>query len=294
MTIDWGPQPPADGQPADPGQWGYPGQPDQLDSQRRTGPAGPGNPRQRGPRLALTALVLGAVVLAFSGYQVYTAFMPRKFTPGQQQQIMAWEVAARWRELPAGSIFPASASYPPPQALQDGGALTLTTQRLGIARQVTCQQATDPAAAAVLGQGDCEAMLRATYVDGTGSFVVTVGVAAFPTAAQAGASAQSLSASAGTAGTGTLAPGVRAVSFAGTLASGFTDARRQLSGSVSAGPYVVLYTIGYSDGRPTVAVAGDGYTLAEMTSMGEGLASKIADSLAASPPAPRCPGAPEC
>jgi hypothetical protein len=234
------------------------------------------------------------VALVFSGYQVYTAIMPRKFTPGQQQQIMAWQVAARWRELPAGTIFPASATYLPPQALQDGGALTLTTHRLGIGRQSTCPQAADPAAAAVLSQDDCEAMLRATYVDGTGSFVVTVGVAAFPAAAQASAAEQSLSASAGSAQAGALAPGVRAVSFAGTLASGFTDARRQLSGSVSVGPYVVLYTIGYSDGRPKVAVAGDGYTLAEMTSLGEGLAGKIADGLAASPSPPRCPGALGC
>ncbi len=233
------------------------------------------------------------MTLVVFGYQVYTAIMPRKFTSGQQQQIMAWEVAARWRELPAGVIFPLSTAYPPPEVLQDGGSLTLTTRRLGIARQVTCQQATDPAAAAVLG--GCEAMLRATYVDGTGSFLVTVGVAAFPAASQASTAERRLSASSSsTVQAGALAPGVRVVAFAGTLASGFTDARRQVSGSLSEGPYVVLYTVGYTDGRPKVAVAVDGYTDAEMTSVGEGLAGKIADSLAASPPAPHCPGVPGC
>jgi hypothetical protein len=234
------------------------------------------------------------VALAFSGYQVYSAIMPRTFTAGQQRQIMAWEVTSRWRELPAGTIFPSSATYPLPQELQDGGALTLVTRRLGIAPQATCQQATDPAAAAMLGRDGCEAMLRATYVDGTGSFLVTIGVAAFPAADQASAAEQLLSASASSAQAGALAPGVRSVAFAGTLASGFTDARRQLSGSISDGPYVVLYTIGYTDGRPKVAVSGDGYTFAEMTSMAEGLAGKIADSLAASPPAPHCPGVPGC
>jgi hypothetical protein len=271
----------------------------QLSGQGQPRPLGqddPGrvDPRQGRTRLAIAALILGAVALAFSGYQVYTAIMPREFTAGQQQQIMAWEVAARWRELPAGTIFPASATYPPPQALQDGGTLTLTARRLGIARQAACQQAADPAAAAVLGRYGCEAMLRATYVDGTGSFVVTVGVAPFPGAAQASAAEQLLSASSSSAQAGVLAPGVRAMSVAGTLASGFTASRRQLDGSLSVGPYVVLYTIGYTDGRPRVAVAGDGYTLAEMTSMGEGLAGKIAGRLAASPPAPHCPGGPGC
>ena len=239
-------------------------------------------------------LAVGAVVLVFAAYQVYSAIMPRKFTAGQQQQIMAWEVAARWRELPAGAIFPASAAYPPPEQLQDGGTLTLTSRRLGIAPQATCQRASDPAAATVLSGDGCEALLRATYADGTGSFLVTIGVAAFPSAAQASAAEQQLTASSSSARSGALAPGVSTAPFAGTLASGFTDARRQLSGSLSAGPYVVLYTIGYADGRPKVAVAGDGYTFAEMTSLGEGLAGKIASSLSASPPAPHCPGVPGC
>jgi hypothetical protein len=252
------------------------------------------DPRQRRQRLAIAALILGAVALVFSVYQVYTAITPRKFTSGQQRQIMAWEVASRWRELPAGAIFPATATYPPPQELQDGGTLTLATRRLGIARQATCQQATDPAAAAVLSRGGCEALLRATYVDGTGSFLVTIGVAAFASAAQASAAEQQLSAPSSSARSGALAPGVEAVPFAGTLASEFTDPRRQLSGSLSAGPYVVLYAIGYTDERPKVAVAGDGYTFAEMTGMGEGLAAKIAGSLVASPPAPHCPGVPGC
>ncbi|HUN36210.1 MAG TPA: hypothetical protein VMU95_29785 [Trebonia sp.] len=270
MAIDWERQPWTGGRHADPSQ-----------------------PGQRGRRVALAALLLGALVLVFSAYQVYSAIMPRKFTAGQQQQIMAWEVAARWRELPAGTIFPASATYPPPQQLQDGGPLTLTTRRLGIAPQATCPQATDPAAAAVLGRAGCAALLRATYVDGTGSFLVTVGVAAFPDAAQAAAAARQLSAL-GSARSGALAPGVEAASFTGTLASGFTDTRRQLSGSLSAGPYVVLYTLGYTDGRPKVAVSGDGYAFAEMTSMAEGLAGDIANRLAASPPAPHCPGVPGC
>jgi hypothetical protein len=284
VAIDWGPRPWNGERRADPSQWG---------DQDQQGPRSQPRLGRHSRRLALAALVLGALAVVFSGYQVYGAIMPRKFTPGQQAKIMAWEVASRWRQLPAGTIFPASVTYPPPQQLQDGGTLTLTTRRLGIAPQVTCPQGADAAAASVLGPGGCEALLRATYVDGTGSFLVTIGVAAFPSAAQASVAEQRLSAP-GTTRSGALAPGVQAVPFAGTRASGFTNARRQLSGSLSAGPYVVLYTIGYADGRPRVAVSGDGYTFAEMTAMGEGLAGKIAGLLAASPPAPHCPGVPGC
>jgi hypothetical protein len=309
VTNDWGRQPWASGRPPDPAQSGHRGQPEyqgqpwhqgqpdqrgQLDQEGQPRQVEQGDPSPRRPRLAIAALILAAAALIFSGYQVYTAIMPRKFTSGQQRQIMAWEIAARWRELPVGAIFPANATYPPPEALQDGGALTLTARRLGIAPQATCPRATDPAAAAVLSRGGCEAMLRASYVDGTGSFLVTIGVAAFPGAAQASGAEQSLSVSSGSAKAGALMPGLRPVPFAGTLASGFTDARRQVSGSLSAGPYVVLYTVGYTDDRPKVAVSGDKYIFAEMTSMGQGLAGKIADSLAASPAAPHCPGAPGC
>jgi len=221
-------------------------------------------------------------------YEVHAAMTARKFSVAQQQQIMAWEVAARWRELPAGTIFPATATYLPPTALQDGGSLALTTRRLGIARQEACPQAADPAVAPVLARDGCEAILRATYTDGTGTYLVTVGVAAFPGSAQASAAEQSLTSPQ------LSQAGVRAFAPPGTLASEFTDARRQLSGSVSEGPYVVLYTIGYTDNRPKVPVNVDGYTYSEMTSMGEGLAGKIADRLSASPPVPHCPGAPGC
>jgi hypothetical protein len=241
-------------------------------------------------------LIIGLAMLGVAAYEVYTGLMPRTFTPAQQQQIMAWEVAARWRELPAGAIFPAATTYSPPQELQDGGSLTLTTRRLGIARQASCQQATDPSVVGLLDGSGCEAVLRATYVDGTGTFLVTVGVAAFPGAAQASAAQQAMSnprlSHAGQSDV--VAPGVRAAAFAGTPASGFTDPRRQVSGSVSEGPYVVMYTIGYTDNRPKVPVDVDSYTYAEMTSLGDGLTSKIADKLSASPPVPHCPGAPGC
>jgi hypothetical protein len=234
------------------------------------------------------------VALSVTG--VKGALAPRKFTQAQAQQIMAWQVAARWRELPAGVIFPAKTTYQPPEVLQDSGSLTLTTRRLAIANQATCKRGADPAAAAVLDRYGCQALLRATYVDGTASYLVTVGVAAFASAAQANAAQSALSDPQLTnvGKEGTLAPGVRAATFPGTAAAGFDDARRQLSGSINDGPYVLLYTIGYADNRPKLPVDVDAYTYAEMTTMGQALANAIGGKLTTPPPTPHCPGAPGC
>jgi len=244
----------------------------------------------------IVALIIGIAGLGLSAIQVTTGLLPRKFSPAQQQQIMAWEVNARWRELPAGAIFPATTTYPPPSALDDGGALTLTTSRVGITPQASCQKGVDLAAAPVLERDGCQALLRATYVDGTGTYLATVGVAVFPGSAQAAAAQQALSSPAlSHAGdVNALAAGVQTASFAGTPAAGFTDSRRQLSGSLISGPYLLLYTIGYADGRPTVPVGVDGYTDGEMSSMGTGLANSIANKLGATPPVPQCPGAVGC
>jgi hypothetical protein len=246
--------------------------------------------------VAVIALVAGLAGTGLAGFSVYTGMAPRKFTPGQQQQIMAWEIAARWRELPAGDIFPAAVSYPPPNALQDGGTLTLGARRLGIARGVPCRQAADSVAAAILDRDGCQGILRSTYVDETGAFLVTVGVAAFPGRAQASRASDALGAPqlTHTAHADALVPGLRPASFAGTPALAFTDAKRQVSGNVTDGPYVFLYTIGYADGRPKVPVDVDGYTFAEMTSMGKGLAAAVAGKITRPPAAPSCPGAPGC
>ena len=55
-----------------------------------------------------------------------------------------------------------------------------------------------------------------------------------------------------------------------------------------------MYAAGYSDNRPRVPVSQDTYSDAEMTSMARGVASSVANTLAASPAAPHCPGTPGC
>ncbi|MGH3238647.1 MAG: hypothetical protein ACRDOH_36400, partial [Streptosporangiaceae bacterium] len=227
--------------------------------------------------------------------------LPRQFTSGQQRQIEAWEVMRRWQTMPAGRIFPASVSYQLSAGLlQDATPLDLDALRVSIAPQVSdCAKAvTSQLAGAVLRRNGCEAVLRATYIDATRSYVMTVGVAVLPTAAAAtsagsGLSRPRLAVARDAAEAGRLPVGVLVVRFSGARARLY-DYSRQIVASFTAGPYVVMYAAGYSDSRPRVPVSQDKYSDAEMTSMAMGVAHSIASTLAASPAPPHCPGAPGC
>jgi len=274
-------QPPYGGRPHDGPRYGAsPGQ---------TPPDHGHRSRQRRTRIAAIAvLVLGGLGLAGFGIGALVQVMPRKFTAAQRQQITDWEFGQRWRDLPAGAIFPASISYAAPTELDDVPSLMLSAQRVGLAKQASCASATDPAAAAALDREGCAAVLRATYVDETDSYVVTVGAAVLPGTAKAAAAARAIASARG------VNSAVHAVPVTGTPAAAFTDKRRQLSGVVSAGTYVVLYTVGYTDTRPKEPVSRDSYTDAEMTSAGTGVAHNVLSVLAAPVPSPRCPGTPGC
>lgn len=247
--------------------------------------------RPRAGRIAATfALLLGLAGLVVCVTGAVLQALPRQFTAAQRQSIVNWEIAARWRQLAAGIIFPGRISYGPSQSLQqmestDGGSLSYSAQRSGIAPQSTCHEGVDAAAAHVLAAQHCQSVLRATYTDSTGSYVVTVGAAVLPGSSQADSAHARLR-----RGTG----GVSAMGFPGTASSQFTNARRQLSSSMTAGPYVVLYTVGFADARPRLPVSSDSYTTAEMTSFAQGVAGAVAKALAAAPPVPHCPGAPGC
>jgi hypothetical protein len=247
--------------------------------------------RRGGSRLgvALIAMIIGVAGLAASAAGIASQVLPRKFTAAQQEKIMAWETTGRWRLLPAGKIFPASVAYQlPAYALTSGSNLPLAAYRVGISRQATCTAGSDPAAALVLSAGGCVAILRATYTDATDSMLITVGVAVMPSATAARAAAARL------ADGRAPSPGIRPAAFPYTLASGFSDSQRQLSWTVSAGPYLIMSTVGFTDGRPQVAVSSDPYADDEMTSLADGLADAVQAPLGAAPPVPRCPGAPGC
>jgi hypothetical protein len=259
-------------------------------------PAGEGSAALAGPGrsgwrrgLTLLALILGTAGLAASAAGVSTQLLPRRFTAAQERQIMAWETAGRWRTTPAGKIFPASVTYQLPAGTLNAGApLSLTAHLVGIARQASCQAASDPAAATVLSAGRCATVLRATYADQTDSMLITIGVAVMPAAAAARAAVGRLSASP------QPRPGVKAAAFRDTLAQAFGDRQRQLSWATSAGPYLIMSTVGYADGRPREKMSTDPYASQEMADLASGVASAIGGPLGAPPPPPRCPGGPGC
>jgi hypothetical protein len=237
----------------------------------------------------LAALVLGLAGLTASAAGMAVQILPRRFSAAQQQQIMAWESARHWRVLPAGKIFPAAVSYQvPAYALGAGSVLPLTAHRVGIAGQANCARAAAPGVGAVLDQRGCAKMLRATYIDATGSLVVTVGVAVMPGQAAAEASIRALPVQQG------LRSGVRPLAYRDTLTTGFGDAQRQLTMAISRGPYLILSAAGYADGRPRVPGSSDLYDEEEMTSLASGVAEAIGIPLGALPALPRCPGAPGC
>jgi hypothetical protein len=261
----------------------------------------PAEPRPAEPRrslassgrfwLTLAAVVLGVAGLIASASGLASQILPRRFSPEQQRQIMAWEIASRWRTWPAGKIFPAQVGYQVPGV--DFSAVTslnLTAHRVGIAPQTTCRAGTDQALARVLDARGCEALLRATYTDATSSFVMTVGIAVMRGTAPAASSLPSAHSQGGHA----VQPTVTPVPFRGSLAAGFGDRERQLAGAYSRGPYLVLYTAGYTDGRRYDHEALDPYAASEMNSLASGVARRVGSALGAPPRPPTCPGAPGC
>ena len=246
---------------------------------------------------ALVALVLGLAGLIISGAGLVIVILPRQFTAAQRQAIMDWQVSGRWRNRPAGDIFPGSVGYTlPGTVVQNDPSLTLRAVRVQIAAQTGCAAgASDAAVAEVLHRDGCEAMLRATYVDQTMSFVMTVGVAVLPTPGAATAASDGLSVTqlAAVQGSGAIPAGVRSVHFGGADGAMY-DYSKQLSATLASGPYLVLYAAGYADGRPRVQLGHDSYSQAEITSLAQGVAAKVANGLGSAPPAPHCPGAPGC
>ena len=252
--------------------------------------------RSRKPVVALVFALLGLCGLGAAVLGVRAQVKPRTFTPAQQKRIEAWEVAKRWRTTPKAELFPARVTYKLGRAASSQ-ALNLSAQRLAIARQATCKLAGGGSRQfmAILGGDGCAALLRSTYTDSTSSLVVTAGIAVLKSPAGAADAAKFLTGGS-TAGQGGLARQLvlRPFRVFGTPAANYIFPQRQMSWAVAAGPYLVMTTVGYADGRPRVQVNSDTYAYQEMTSLARGIAVRIAAPLAAAPPVPRCPGAPSC
>jgi hypothetical protein len=234
-------------------------------------------------------LVVALAGLAFAAVGIAHGLLPRQFTAVQRRQISDWEMERRWRVLPAGRIFPASVSYTvPATVLSSGGDLTLRAQRLAISPAASCAGSFAAAASSILTRHGCSTVLRATYLDASGSMVATIAVAVLPGSSAATAVYGVLPAT----GAGLPGPAL-AYAVPGTAAAGFSDAERQLSSGVAAGPYLILSTAGFADARGE-RVSADPYVSGEMDSLANGLVTSVQDSLGRQAPEPVCPGAPGC
>jgi hypothetical protein len=162
----------------------------------------------------------------------------RKPTAAQVAAVSLREQAVRWRNRPAGELFPATISAP------DG---TVIARRIGIAPAAPCRKAVDGPVGDPLVKHGCATVLRATYADGSGTLLTTVGIASMPDAPAADAAYGDLSA----LGQGKL--GVRVVAFPGTVAATFADDQRQKLGIETAHvPYLLFQSVGPADGHPPV------------------------------------------
>lgn len=260
----------------------------------------PGGRRTGGRALAfISLLTVGLVGLAVSAVGIAHHLLPRQFTPAQQRAISTWEMERRWRSLPAGKIFPASVRYTVPSQALGGQGLVLQARLLGVSQNESCAAALSSAVVRIFARYHCSAALRATYVDASGSMVATVAVAVLPNSTDASEVVSDLTGGSGGSlesdGSSSRQPlAARALRVVRTPAASFGDKQRQLSQTFDAGPYVILTSAGFADGRPRVRVISDSYLDQEMLSLTDGLVRSAGKALGTKPPVPVCPRAPGC
>ena len=218
--------------------------------------------RGRGGLVVLVALIIVGLGGVLGGGAALGKELTRKATKAEQSAALAREIASRWQRLPAGKIFPATISY------DNGDGAQLTATRIGIGSETTCQSALDSSAYEQVRHFGCLAMLRATYTDRVGTQAVTVGIAVFRSGQEAQQAQGGLAAS-------STASGLNAMPIAGTIASTFGNAQRGTGDAQFAGPYVLLFTAGYTDGMPGSAAAGND----QLVALGTGILGALEPTL---------------
>ena len=215
----------------------------------------------------ITLTVVGLVGVAGGGVGLARE-LTRTATPAEQAAAVQQEIATRWQRLPAGKVFPAQLTFP----YTVYSDVWRTAARLvGIAPPVSCAVALEPAAYQVIRGLRCVTVLRATYVDASGTTATTVGIAVFRSTNTAQTAQIALS---------SLAPaeGLHAVPYSGTVTGTFGDPSRGEFGTAIAGPYLLLYTAGFTDGIPGPLAATDTY---EPYDLGTGVLAVLARVLTA-------------
>jgi hypothetical protein len=209
-------------------------------------PAPASRPKRRARRLvAVGVLVAAGLASAGAGGVLRSHELGRPATRSEIAAAGAAELASRWQRVPAGTIFPAE--------ITSSGADSLgadSARLVGIAPAASCSSALDPQLSAMLAKYGCRTVLRATYLDPSGTIAVTIGIAVLrsPRAASQADSSLSLLPSSAS---------VQVADFPGTIASGFTNAQRAAFAYGVSGPYLFFLAGGNTDGRPGQAGSQD-------------------------------------
>jgi hypothetical protein len=213
-------------------------------------------------RLLLSTLTVIGLLGIGGGGAGLARELTRSATPAEASAAARQEVATRWQRLTAGTVFPAQLTF---SDLQGGDYATTSARLVGIAPPVSCRAALEPAAYRLVRALGCVTMLRATYVDAAGTAGTTVGVAVLRSQTAAQTARLALVG---------LPPGsgLHAVPYTGTVTGAFGDAARGAFGTQVAGPYVFLYTAGYTDGISGAIAAAD---QDELNSLGSGVITVI-------------------
>ena len=185
--------------------------------------------------VVLGLFATGLTVVAGSGWLVYSE-LARPATHAEIATASQAEIASRWERLTAGQIFPATIGY------TTTSGLTTSADRVGIAPRSPCPAALDPQLATALDRRGCSEVLRAAYTDASHAFVLTTGIAVMPSATDAQRAVASF-------GTSRPHGGVKAVTFPGTMADTAGTAQSDWFGVYHAGPYVMLFAAGTTDGQ---------------------------------------------
>ncbi|WP_344979049.1 hypothetical protein [Streptosporangium fragile] len=237
---------------------------------------------EQGIRFRTIFLILMGTILAIAATDVLTGTVglvretgSRPLTPAEQARYIQDDIARRWHAWPADLVFPVELQY------IGLGRVQQYARRVGVAPEAPCAAGTDAAVGSVLAEYGCRTLLRATYVDQTSTFAVTVGIAVL------GDEERRVAASAQLAVDDRV--GVRPVAFPGTATELFGAAQRQRNGWVAVGPYIVFSTAGYTDGRTRESVSPEEILHSELWPTAQAIAGRIARALGDEPSAvPQC------
>lgn len=219
-------------------------------------------------------IAVSAVVVLMGTIGLFAETRSRPLTPSEQNQYKQEEIARRWQAWPATGVFPDEVKYLGLDRAQQ------YAKRVGIAPETECAKGVDASVAGVLQSHGCVTMLRATYMDQTASFVITVGVAVLKDEEARVSAAEEL--------TQDDRVGVLPVAFPGTVSERFGPDQRQRTSWVGAGPYLVFSTAGYADGRTRAAIPPEEILHSELWPAAKSVGNQIAYFLADPPKVPPC------